>query len=92
MWDFENKYVIACTNNRGGSDRYYFTGNYGDGYPPKWTWRKELALTVEYKDTSQSFLNMLKASGITINDGDLLAEMEVEKFRKSLPDVSGRRE
>lgn len=36
-------------------DPYYFTGNYGDGYPPMWTWRRSLGLKVVRGQVAQSF-------------------------------------
>jgi hypothetical protein len=54
----EKEFYIA--NNTHGVDgmtghTYYFTGNFGDSYPPLWSWRQDLAIKVRRKEVADSF-------------------------------------
>jgi len=68
------RYAIACLQHPALHMKhdYYYTGNEWAGYPPLWSWRRDVALTFSEHFIAEEWMKKLIDQGITTNDGEII--------------------
>lgn len=74
------KFAIACYQHPRRPDiPYYYTGNEGESYPPRWSWRTDCAIGFYSFEIASQWLRELIARK-TLTNYDMVADMFVKEI------------
>lgn len=63
--------ITANQHSKFPDSKYYWTGNMSLGdYPPRWSWRAEMAVWFSTEDIANQWKDKLNREGILSNDGE----------------------